>query len=133
MRALAQDDYRLLAEFRHLLRHFLSFSEAAARAAGMTPRQHQALLAIRGSGGPMATSLLAQRLALRVHSTVELAKRLEAAGLLRRASDPADRRRVLLRLTAKGERLLEKLSLAHRDELARMAPLLKLLAERFEK
>src|ERR1700759_872504 len=98
-RKLVQGDYRLLAEFRHLLRQFQSFSEAAARAADTTPQQHQALLAVRGTEGPMGTSTPAGRLASKVHSAVELANRLQSAGLLRRVPDPRDRRRVLLRLT----------------------------------
>jgi DNA-binding MarR family transcriptional regulator len=130
---LSQGDYRLLAEFRYLLRRFLSFSETAARAARTTPRQHQALLAIRGSDGPIATGVLAERLAIRVHSAVELGDRLEAAGLVRRAADKRDRRRMLWSLTPKGERLLEKLSLAHRNELKRLAPLLTAMAEHFQK
>jgi DNA-binding MarR family transcriptional regulator len=132
-RTLSDRDYTLLAEFRHLLRQFLAFSEAAARQAGLTPQQHQALLAIRGGGGVLSTSQLAERLAIKVHSAVELSGRLADSGLLKRQADATDRRRVLLSLTPKGNRLLEKLSLSHRDELAAMAPLLSALAKRFRK
>lgn len=132
-RTLPQDHYRLLAEFRHLLRQFLAFSEAAARKAGLTPQQHQALLAIKGVGGSLSTSQLAERLAIKVHSAVELTGRLADSGLLKREADAQDRRRVLLSLTPKGNKLLEKLSLAHRDELAAMAPLLSALAKRFRR
>lgn len=131
--SLTEADYRLIAQFRFLLRRFLSFSEAAARATGLMPQQHQALLAIRGGGGTLATGELSDWLAIRVHSAAELAGRLEAAGLIRRDPDPADRRRMLLRLTPKGTRLLETLTLAHRDELAGMAPLLAELTQHFQK
>ncbi len=42
--ALAISDYQTLAEFRYLLRQFLTFSESVARRAGLTAQQHQALL-----------------------------------------------------------------------------------------
>ena len=77
-----QQDYEALAEFRAALRGFLSFSEEAARAAGLTPRQHQALLAIKGSPGGTRLSVgdIAARLRLRHNTTVELVNRLLAAG-----------------------------------------------------
>ena len=50
-RDLNQADYTVLAEFRYLLRDFLEFSENEARKGGLTPRHHQALLAIKGYGG----------------------------------------------------------------------------------
>ena len=42
-------DYRMLAAFRLALRRFVHFSETAAEAAGLSPQQHQALLAIRAA------------------------------------------------------------------------------------
>ncbi|HWD28026.1 MAG TPA: helix-turn-helix domain-containing protein [Rhizomicrobium sp.] len=128
--AAAGVDYRLLAEFRFLQRQFLDFSERAARKAGLTPQQHQALLAIRGSDGPPpSVGYLADQLLIRHHSAVGLANRLVAAGLLKRVADAADRRRVTLAPTAKAEALLAKLSSAHRDELKRMAPTLRAILE----
>ncbi|MDE3117315.1 MAG: MarR family transcriptional regulator, partial [Pseudomonadota bacterium] len=44
-------EYQLLAEFRYLLARFLAFSEKAAQEAGLSPRQHQSLLAIKGYPG----------------------------------------------------------------------------------
>ena len=74
---LADGDYRALARFRHALRVFLSFSEAAARAADMPPAQHQLLLAVRGWGGEGDPSIsdVADLLVLRHHSAVELVQR----------------------------------------------------------
>jgi DNA-binding MarR family transcriptional regulator len=116
---LSRYDYRTLAAFRFALRRFLSFSEAAARTVGLTPRQHQALLGIKAASAEGATSMsqLAAFLILQHNSTVELIDRLEAAKLVMRTQDPADRRRVLLRLTAAGERCLADLSAVHLAEL----------------
>jgi DNA-binding MarR family transcriptional regulator len=113
-------DYRALAMFRHQLRQFLQFSEDAARQAGLHPRQHQALLAIKGFPGATVGNL-AERLGILPHSAAGLVKRLASARLVRRVTDTKDRRRVLLTLTPAAERRLEKLTLAHRTELQRRA------------
>jgi DNA-binding MarR family transcriptional regulator len=131
-RSLSSAEYRTLARFRHALRVFLRFSEAAARQAGLTPTQHQLLLAIKGHHGRDAPSAsdLAEALQLRLHSTVELIHRAEAAGLVTRRSDPNDARRHLLELTDAGERHLLGLSLQHRAELRRFrAEMIDLLRE----
>ncbi len=130
--ALSAQDYRLLAEFRYLLAKFLAFSEAAAQDAGLSPRQHQALLAIKGfaDGRDVSVGELAERLNIRHHSAVGLADRLVASGYLRRRTDPHDGRRIFLVLTRAGEKKLAALSAIHRDELQRLTPLLKpLLAQ----
>jgi DNA-binding MarR family transcriptional regulator len=127
-------DYERLAEFRYLLRRFLVFSEDAAEQADLTAQQHQALLAIKGHRGPepLSTGALAERLAIRPHSAVGLIDRLAAKGLVRRKAASSDRRRVLVELTSAAEALLQGLSLAHRDELRRLAPLLRDLLGEFE-
>ena len=119
-------DYRALAEFRCQLRCFLRFSEQAARGAGLEPQQHQLLLALKGMPAGMAPTIgaLAERLQVRHHSAVELVDRMEARGLVRRVHAGADRRQVLVRLTPRGERILPRLSLAHRAELRSVAPVL---------
>ncbi len=128
MAKLIDADYRHLAEFRYVLRLFLSFSEEAARAAGLSPQQHQALLAIRGFGGKLTIGELAERLAIKPHSAVGLADRLAEAGLVVRQAGK-DRRQVLLSLTKMAERKLARLSRAHREELGRLAPLLEPLLD----
>ncbi len=127
-------DYQLLAEFRYQLRCFLAFSERAAAEAGLTPQQHQALLAVRGFPGRERASVgeLAERLQLRHHSAVGLVDRLERRGLLRRERSREDARRVQLAVTARGQRLLARLSAAHRDELRRLRPHLAGLLERLD-
>ena len=129
---LALHDYQVLAEFRYLLMRFAAFSEHAARAAGLAPRQHQALLAIKGYPGGARVTIgdLAVRLGIRHHSAVGLVDRLMSGGYLVRRADPRDRRRTFLSLTAAGEQALAGLSAAHKRELRRVAPLLKSLLSR---
>jgi DNA-binding MarR family transcriptional regulator len=129
---LAPHDYQVLAEFRYLLMRFAAFSEHAAHAAGLAPRQHQALLAIKGfpGGAEVAIGDLAERLGILHHSTVGLVDRLVSGGYLVRNGDPRDRRRTLLSLTAAGQQALAGLSAAHQRELRRVAPLLKSLLAR---
>ncbi len=132
---VTQAEYELLAELRRSLRTFLAFSEAAARRAGVTPAQHQALLAIRAArrSEPLSIRDLASRLCVKHHSAVELVDRLIARGLARRVPDAADRRRVRLAASARGEGVLERLSAAHRDELRRVGPEIEALLERLRR
>ena len=51
-----------------------------------------------------------------------LVDRLEQRGLLERERSTEDKREVLLRLTAAGDELLQRLSLAHRQHLAEVGP-----------
>jgi DNA-binding MarR family transcriptional regulator len=129
---ITKDEYQALAAFRHALRKFLHFSEQAAVAAGLTPQQHQALLAVKGSLDESLTiGELAERLQLRHHSAVGLVNRLVSQRLLKRHRSTTDRRQVHLMLTSSGECLLRNLSAAHREELRRVGPQLKLLLEHF--
>lgn len=123
---LSDSEYRALADFRHQLRRFLAFSEERARGAGLEPRHHQLLLALRGlpPGTPPTVGAVAERLLLRHHTVVGLIDRLQHRGLIRRARAPEDRRQVRLAITARGEDVLLGLSIAHRDELATLGPAL---------
>jgi DNA-binding MarR family transcriptional regulator len=115
---------RALADFRYTLRNFLHFSEEAATRVGLTPQQHQLMLQIAGAPESAVTSVgyLAERLSLRHHSVVELSKRCEETGLIVRKSDPGNRRHVVLKLTAAGNRTLRKLSADHSRELNELGP-----------
>jgi DNA-binding MarR family transcriptional regulator len=111
---LKPQDYRLLAEFRRLLRQFLVFSEQQALGVGLAPQQHQALLAIKGApDGSPTVGDLAERLAIRHNSAVGLINRLVGAGYVRRCDDPSDKRRATLALTKAGEAILMKLTADH--------------------
>jgi DNA-binding MarR family transcriptional regulator len=127
-------DYRVLANFRYALRQFLEFSGSAAKSVGLTPQQHQAMLAIIGApdGKAVTVGYLAERLLLKHHSTVELVDRLVEIDLLTRQPDAADRRKVLLSLTPKAKRLLTKLSAAHIEELRRIRPVFADLLDRLD-
>ena len=131
-RKLSKSDYEVLAQFRYLLRKFSAFSESAAHDAGLTAQQHQALLAIHGFPGRdhVTVGELAERLGVRHHSAVGLIDRLVARSLVHRARDPSDRRRAVVALAPEGRDVLERLSLAHRDELRRLkSTLSQLLAQ----
>jgi DNA-binding MarR family transcriptional regulator len=107
------------------LRRFLAFSETAARAAGLTPQQHQALLAIKGAGSEtVSVGDLADQLLLQPNSAAELVDRMVKCGLLMRAEAGDDRRRVVLSLTPSAEAALHALSAAHLRELRYSAPVL---------
>ncbi|MDE3196535.1 MAG: MarR family transcriptional regulator [Acidobacteriota bacterium] len=123
-RKLSAEDYRNLAEFRRQIRRFLWFSEDAARRAGIEPRQHQALLALKGLPEGTAPTIgeIAARLFIEHHSAVELVNRLVKGGWVARTRAEQDRREVWIRITAAGSNLLRKLSLAHRVELENSGP-----------
>src|SRR5580704_11668035 len=101
---LIKSQYETLAAFRYALRRFIRFSEGAARAAGITPQQHQALLAIKGfpARDKVTVGELAERLQLRHHSAVGLIDRL----------------------------VMEKLASIHREQLKRIGPEITQLLER---
>lgn len=113
-----------LAGFRYELRRFLHFSESAALEAGLQPQQHQLLLQVAGAPRTAQVTIgyVAERLALKHNSAVELVDRSEREGLLERTEDARDRRCAILRLTRKGRRMLERLADAHARELHEMAP-----------
>ena len=99
--------------------------EARAADVGLTPQQHQALLAIRGCEADQPTiGYVAERLVLKPHSVTGLIDRLESMALVTRHVAEDDRRRALLQLTPKAHDLLAALSMAHREEIRRMRPTL---------
>src|SRR5262245_4273590 len=114
-----QPNFKSMAELRYQIRRFLRFSENVARQAGIEPQQHQLLLSVRGlpEGNRPTVVVLAERMQLQHHSTVELIDRLVDRGFLCRLRATDDRRQVLVKLTHDGEEFLEKLSLHHLQEL----------------
>lgn len=116
---ITRQEYTDLLEFRTLLRKFLRWSEDQARAAGLTPAQHQLLLAIKGHPGPRPPTIseLSECLVLRHHSTVELIDRASMAGLVERWPDPDDGRIVRIRITPLGDRKVDELAPLHLAEI----------------
>jgi len=116
--------YRDLAEFRRQIRGFLHFSEATASEYGIEAQQHQVLLTVQGlpEGVNPTVGEIASRLFIQHHSAVELVNRLEKTGAVKRHPGEHDRREVWIRLTEAGRDLLQKLALAHREELERTGP-----------
>ena len=105
-------DYRALAELRCRIRHFLYEGDAVARQCGLEPQQYLLLLAVRGlpEGRDATIRTLAERLALKHNSVVELIDRMEKHGYVHRIRSPDDRRCVLVSLLPGGKKLLEKVA-----------------------
>ena len=122
--ALTTDDYARLAAFRHAMRAFLHFSDEAMAEVGLTGRHYQALLILRArpAGDAVTINDLAQLLFLKHNSTVGLVDRLAEGGLVVRKPSRTDRRKVELRLTERGSRLLVRLADRHHEELQRIGP-----------
>jgi DNA-binding MarR family transcriptional regulator len=123
---LSAMNYMRLAAFRRALRQFLQFSEAAAGRVGLTGRQYQAMLALRACpAGGMTIRELSQDLLIKHNSAVELVDRLGSRGLVWRERDPGDRRKVEVRLTPLGRKILRELASVHRQELRRVGPIIR--------
>ncbi len=119
-------DYQALTEFRYQIRRYVHFSELAAKAAGIEPRQYQALSVLKGAppGVDTTVAYLAERLQIRHQSAVGLVDRLARLDLVERVRMQADRRQVLVRLTPRGEDVLRELVVHHLTELRAAAPAL---------
>jgi DNA-binding MarR family transcriptional regulator len=121
--SLPDEAYARLLALRTGLRRFEAWSARQAQAVGLTPAQHQLLLAVRGHEGPGGPTIgeVADYLLLRHHSAVGLVDRAEAAGLVTRTRSDDDHRVVRLGLTEDGAARLEALSALHLEELERLA------------
>ena len=121
---LSMAHYRGLAEFRYQIRRFVSFSERAARAAGLEPPQHQLMLAIYGLPPLKRANIptLAERMCIEVEACPALAEGLLNRGMIRWAANPTDRREKLLALTEHGQQLLRNLTSLHRNQVLPVGP-----------
>ena len=126
---LTTADYGRLAAFRQALREFLRFSEEAAEEAGLTAQHYQAMLVLRAcpDGESVTINDLAQRLLIKHNSAVGLVDRLVLEKLVVREPSATDRRKVELRLSARGRQVLATLAGIHRAELQRIGPALEAL------
>lgn len=116
---MTKEEFEALAQFRYELRRFLRFREQATHTHGVTPLHYLLLLQIKGYPGRDWATIteLAERLQAKHHGVVSLVTRCEEAGLVRRSTSTEDRRRVEVRVTAKGAKLVERLAVLHRSEL----------------
>jgi DNA-binding MarR family transcriptional regulator len=132
---MTKSQYEMMAELRYSLRKFFRFSEQAAEAAGCTPQQYQALLAVKGFPGRdhLTIGELAEQLQVRHHSAVGLADRLDREGFARRIPSTEDRRQVFLALTEKGEKLIDSLAEIHQEQWRNVAPHLSSLLAKIRK
>ena len=123
---MSASDFENLLAFRTSLRRFMHWSQTRARAVGLTPAQHQLLVAIKGHPGSQDPTIseLAEYLLLRHHSVVELVDRAANAGVVARSRDAEDGRLTRVMLTPDGEARLSRLGPAHLDELRNLAPVL---------
>jgi DNA-binding MarR family transcriptional regulator len=130
-RSISDQDYARLLAVRTSLRRFERWSAEQATSHGLTPAQHQLLLAIRGHDDPDGPTIseAAEYLFIKHHSAVELVDRSAAAGLVTRQRDEGDHRIVRLQLSPDGERLVADLSESHVEELTRLTPLFESLLD----
>ena len=116
---LNKGDFETLADFRYQIRKFVRFSEQLALRHGLQPQQYLLLLQVKGYPGREWATVgeLAERLQAQHHGVVALISRCEKLGLVERRRSSEDRRRIEIRVLAKGEKLLNKLARLHRAEL----------------
>jgi DNA-binding MarR family transcriptional regulator len=137
--SISDTEYRALGELRHRIRHFIQEGDAAAQRSNLEPQQYLMLLAIRSlpPGEDSTIRTLAERMALKHHSTVELIDRMETHGLVRRSRSGADRREVFVSLRPKGAKLLERVARQRIGELratgAALADAISALVDRRER
>lgn len=126
MANLTTNDYEQLAAFRHALRGFLRFSETVAAHAGLTAQHYQAMLVLRSrpEDHPVSINELAQELFIKHNSAVGLVDRLAEQKLIQRSPSGVDRRKVELRMTGRGRKVLAKLASTHQRELEQIGPVL---------
>jgi DNA-binding MarR family transcriptional regulator len=119
-------DYQDQADFRCAFRQFLRYAEEQARATGITPQQHFLLLVIRGHPNHPYVNIgdVAQSLQIRHHGASLLVDRSVKRGLLERAEDPEDRRRVHVWLTPQGQQILDTIMEANRRKLGTLQEML---------
>ena len=131
---LTDGEFEQLLALRTGLRRFLHWSEEQAKSAGVTPAQHQLLLAVRGHQGETGPTIgeLAGYLLLRPHSTSELIDRAVTAGLVTRSTDAVNASIVRIGLTPLGAQKLSELSQAHLQELAELGPTMRTLWQAIE-
>ncbi|MCC6072472.1 MarR family winged helix-turn-helix transcriptional regulator [Massilia sp. GCM10020059] len=117
--SLRKGDFEALADFRYQIRRYLRFSETISQEHGITVLQYLLLLQLKGYPGREWATIaeLAERLQSHHHGVVTLVTRCEEAGLVERRKGQGDKRVVEVVLLPKGEQLVARLALLHREQL----------------
>jgi DNA-binding MarR family transcriptional regulator len=105
---LADAVQQLARRLRHGARHRLA-------PLGLTPGQGRALSVLERAAGPLRMAELAEALRVVPRSATDVVDGLAEGGLVRRGTDPADRRSVLVSLTDAGHDRLDELAQARRQ------------------
>ena len=84
-------------------------SDRALAPLGISIAQMPVLVVLRDAKHPIMISEVARRLYLETPSLTTMIDRLSERGLVERVNDPKDRRKTLVALTQKGERLVESI------------------------
>ena len=113
------DDLSLARAVLAVMPRFGRVAWHAAQQCGMTSPERGRLLWVIGDKSVRA-GLVAQQLKLSAGAVTELVERLVSEGLIRRDTDPDDRRAVVLALTAEGRRVCDRYELAASSELAQV-------------
>jgi len=113
------DDLSLARSVLQVMPRFGRVAWQAAQECGMSSPERGRLLWVIGDKSVRA-GLVAQQLKLSAGAVTELVERLVSEGLVRRDTDPDDRRAVVLALTAEGRRVCERYELAASANLAQV-------------
>jgi len=95
------------------------FHAAVADQLGLNPTDHK-VMSILERSGPLSAGQIAQRTGLATASVTALLDRLETRRFVRRRSDPADRRRVIVEATEVGVARFAPYFATRRDSLSRL-------------
>jgi DNA-binding MarR family transcriptional regulator len=107
---------RLATSIMRVQQLVLAALDAAVKPFGITFARYEVLVLLSFSrAGHLPLSLIGERLMVHPTSVTNLIDRLEAQGLVARATDVADRRRILASLTAEGRRVLKRATAALTD------------------
>jgi DNA-binding MarR family transcriptional regulator len=112
---VSEDSSLELAELlSHTARRLRRGSTAQLAPLGLTGAQARVLRILARADRPLRMADIAAGLEVVPRSVTTMVDGVEAAGLIVRATDPEDRRAVLVSLTAAGQALLERLERARR-------------------
>lgn len=118
-RITLNDDISLARAVLAVMPRFGRVAWRAAQHCGMTSPERGRLLWVIDDKSVRA-GLVAQQLKLSAGAVTELVEGLVSEGLVRRDTDPDDRRAVVLALTAEGRRMRERYELAASSSLAEL-------------